>query len=62
MRLALGVAAMSAFQAHTDLSTSGEVAARLAEVLLADADEVQTLLVERRGSVLGVVPRLVYLH
>lgn len=52
----------SAFQAHTDLSTSGDVAARLAKVLPADPDEIQTLLLERRWSVLGAVPRLVYLR
>ncbi|MCV7382224.1 hypothetical protein H7K14_00070 [Mycolicibacter longobardus] len=53
---------VSAFQAHIDPSTSGEVAARLAKVLPADPEEIETLLLERRWSVLGAVPRLVFLR
>lgn len=53
---------VSAFQAHTDHSTSGEVAARLAKVLPAAPKEIETLLLERRWSVLGAVPRLVFLR
>lgn len=53
---------VSAFQAHTDPSTSGEVAARLATALPADPDEIEALLLERRWSVLGAVPRLVFLR
>ena len=39
---------VNAFQAHTDHSTSGGVAARVAKVLLAAPDEIETLLLERR--------------
>jgi hypothetical protein len=53
---------VSAFQAHTDTSTSGEVAARLANLLPADPAEIEDLLLERRWAVLGPVPRLVYLR
>jgi hypothetical protein len=53
---------VSAFQAHTDTSTSSEVAARLAKVLPADPGEIEALLLERRWAVLGGVPRLVYLR
>ncbi|MGA9375172.1 MAG: hypothetical protein WBV64_09110, partial [Mycobacterium sp.] len=53
---------VSAHQAHTDRSTSGEAAARLAQFLPADPDEIETLLLEDRWSVLGAVPRLVYLR
>lgn len=53
---------VSAFQAHTDASTSGEVAARLAKVLPADPAEIEDMLLERRWAVLGAVPRLVYLR
>jgi hypothetical protein len=53
---------VSAFQAHTDTSTSGEVAARLANVLPADPAEIEDLLLERRWAVLGPVPRLVHLR
>jgi len=53
---------VSAFQAHTDTSTSGDVAARLAEVLSADPAEIEALLLDRRWAVLGAVRRLVYLR
>lgn len=48
-----------AFQAHTDTSTSAEVAARLASVLPAGAEEIEALLLDRRWAVLGAVPKLV---
>ncbi|HTZ14452.1 MAG TPA: hypothetical protein VMC78_12685 [Mycobacterium sp.] len=50
-----------AFQAHTDTSTSAEVAVRLAKVLPAEPAEIERLLLERRWAVLGAVPRLVIL-
>jgi hypothetical protein len=53
---------VAAFQAHTDTSTSGEVAARLAKVLPADPAEIEALLLDHRWAVLGAVPRLVYLR
>lgn len=53
---------VSAFQAHTDTSTSGEVAARLAKALPADRAEIEALLLERRWAMLGAVPRLVFLR
>jgi hypothetical protein len=53
---------VSAFQAHTDTSTSGQVAARLANVLPAGPAEIEDLLLERRWAVLGLVRRLVYLR
>lgn len=53
---------VSAFQAHTDTSTSGEVAARLAKALPADPAEIEALLLECRWAVLGAVPRLVFLR
>jgi hypothetical protein len=53
---------VSAFQAHTDASTSAEVAARLANVLPASPAEIEHLLLERRWAVLGSVPHLVYLR
>lgn len=53
---------VSAHQAHTDRSTSGEAAARLAQFLPADPDEIETLLLDDRWAVLGAVPRLVYLR
>jgi hypothetical protein len=53
---------VSAFQAHTETSTSGEVAARLAKVLPAYPAEIENLLLERRWAVLGPVARLVYLR
>jgi len=53
---------VSAFQAHTDTSTSGEVAARLAKVLPAKPAEIEALLLEHRWAVLGAVPRLVHLR
>jgi hypothetical protein len=48
-----------AFQAHTDTSTSAEVAARLANALPANAEEIEALLLDRRWAVLGAVPQLV---
>jgi hypothetical protein len=53
---------VSAFQAHTDTSTSTEVAARLAMVLPADSSEIEALLLERRWAVLGSVPRLLHMR
>lgn len=51
-----------AFQAHTDTSTSGEVAGRLAKVVPAGPDEIEGLLLERRWAALGAVPQLVELR
>lgn len=53
---------VSAFQGHTDTSTSGKVAARLAKVLPADPAEIEALLLDCRWAVLGAVPRLVHLR
>lgn len=53
---------VSAFQAHTDTSTSSEVAARLAKAIPADPKEIEAQLLERRWAVLGGVTRLVYLR
>lgn len=54
--------AISAFQAHTDATVLPEVVARLATMLPADPVEIEELLVDRRGAVLGVVPQLVSLR
>jgi hypothetical protein len=48
-----------AFQAHTDTTVLPEVAARLARYLPADPAEIAEHLLDQRGAVLGVVPRLV---
>lgn len=49
-----------AFQAHTDRSSLVEVATRVSNIIEATPDEIQTLLVQQDGAVLGVVPRLVH--
>lgn len=49
-----------ACQAHTDTASLPEITSRIAAHLNADPTEVESLLLDRHGAVLGVVPRLVH--
>jgi hypothetical protein len=49
-----------AFQAHTDLSSVGELARRVSNIVEATPHEIETLIVRQDTAVLGVVPRLLH--
>lgn len=51
-----------AFQSHTDTKDLAEIVARIATILDVAPEEIEQLLRDQEGTVIGAVPRLVYLR